>query len=270
MNSSTKLILFMRNKMYAFVLIIPALVFSSCNNDKDEIGTATLKVRLTDAPGDYEAVFVDIQGVEIHASETPDITKGWVALKGIRPGIYDLLTLTNGIDTLIASDIIPAGKLSQIRLILGDKNSVKIGGKILPLKTPSAMQSGLKLQVNTTLQDGIVYTLLLDFDAARSIVKSGGSENYNLKPVIRTILEARSGAIKGLISPAQNAAVFAIAGTDTIGTFTDKNGYFLVKGLEAGTYQVIFQPGNQHTEEIIENVAVTTGVVTNVGTVAIE
>jgi hypothetical protein len=269
MNSSTKPILVMKNKMYAFLLILPALVFSACEN-KEEIGTATLKVRLTDAPGDYEAVFVDIQGVEIHASETPDISEGWVALKGIRPGVYDLLTLTNGIDTLLASDVIPAGKLSQVRLILGDKNSIKIDGQTYPLKTPSAMQSGLKLQVNTTLQDGIVYTLLLDFDAARSVVKSGASENYNLRPVIRTILEAKSGAIKGHISPAQNAAVLAIAGTDTVGTFTDANGYFLVKGLEAGTYQVVLQPGDQQTDEVIENVSVTTGIVTNVGTVAIE
>jgi hypothetical protein len=260
----------MRNQIYAFLLIIPALVFLSCNKDKNEIGTATLKVRLTDAPGDYEAVFVDIQGVEINAGDTPGISDGWVALKGIHPGVYDLLTLTNGIDTLLASDVIPAGKLSQVRLILGDKNSVKIDGQTFPLKTPSAMQSGLKLQVNTTLQDGIVYTLLLDFDAARSIVKSGASENYNLKPVIRTILEARSGAIKGQISPVQNAVVFAIAGTDTVATYTDANGYFLVKGLEAGIYQVVLQPGSEQTEEVIEDVAVTTGVVTNVGTVALE
>lgn len=260
----------MKNQICSLCLAIAQVLFSACDSDKDAVGSATLKVRLTDAPGDYEAVYVDIQGVEIHASETPDANDGWVALKGIRPGVYDLLTLTNGVDTLIASDVIPAGKLSQIRLILGDKNSVKIGGETFALKTPSAQQSGLKLQVNTTLEDGIVYTLLLDFDAARSIVKAGSTENYNLKPVIRTILEAKSGAIKGLVSPAQSAAVYAIAGTDTVGTYADTNGEFLIKGLNAGSYKVVIQPGSEQTNEIIENVGVTIGIVTNVGTVAVE
>jgi hypothetical protein len=56
----------------------------------------------------------------------------------------------------------------------------------LSIEYPSAEQSGLKLQVNQTLQEGIMYHVLLDFDANKSIVKLGNG-GYKLKPVIRTV-----------------------------------------------------------------------------------
>jgi hypothetical protein len=260
----------MKNNFSALLIAMSILSFTACNKDKDGTGTATLQVRLTDAPGDYEAVYVDIQGVEINATNTNDETSGWVKLKNIKPGIYDLLKLTNGLDTLIASDVIPAGKISQIRLILGQDNSLKTDGKTYALKTPSALQSGLKVKVNTTLQDGIIYTMLLDFDASRSIVSAGASGNFNLKPVIRTIVEAKSGAIKGVVSPVQHSAVYAITGIDTVGTYTNADGSFLIKGLSAGTYKVVLESGNDLPLETIENVGVTIGSVTNVGNVAIK
>jgi hypothetical protein len=260
----------MKNNISALLIGLTLLGFTSCNKDKDGVGTATLHVRLTDAPGDYEAVYIDVQGVEINVTETSDDKSGWVKLKNIQLGIYDLLKLTNGVDALIASDVIPAGKISQMRLILGQKNSVKIDGKIHGLQTPSALQSGLKLKVNTTLQEGIIYTMLLDFDASRSIVSAGSSGNFNLKPVIRTVLEAKSGAIKGIVMPYQHSAVYAIAGNDTVGTYTNTDGAFLLKGLAAGSYRVVLQPGSDSSTETIENVNVTIGTVTNVGTVTIE
>jgi hypothetical protein len=260
----------MKKNISALLIVLSVLNFTACNNDKDGVGTATLHVRLTDAPGDYEAVYVDVQGIEINTTETADENAGWVKLKNIKPGVYDLLKLTNGIDTLIASDVIPAGKISQIRLILGQNNSVKIDGKTHALKTPSALQSGLKLKVNTTLQDGIIYTMLLDFDASRSVVSAGASGNYNLKPVIRTIVEAKSGAIKGILNPVQQSAVYAIVGTDTVGTYTSADGSFLIKGLAAGTYKVVLEPGKELPNETIENVGVVIGTVTNVGTVAMD
>jgi hypothetical protein len=45
---------------------------------------------------------------------------------------------------------------------------------------------------------GIMYHVLLDFDANKSIVKLGNG-GYKLKPVIRTVESAISGAIKVLL-----------------------------------------------------------------------
>lgn len=171
---------------------------------------------------------------------------------------------------LISMDLdLPSGKISQVRLKLGDQNSVKIDGETHELKTPSGQQSGLKLKIDATLTEGISYSVLLDFDAARSVVKAGNSGNFNLKPVIRVITAAVDGAIKGNVNPAAaSPAVFAIIGEDTLGTsFANENGNFMILGLDAVTYNVSFAPQSEYAEKTIENVEVAIGNVTDLGTV---
>lgn len=246
-------------------LLLPFL-WLSCDSDNDQ--TARLEVRLTDAPGDYQEVNVDIQAVEIHRGQD-ETSGGWTSLT-IQKGIYNLLELTNGLDTLIASAELPAGQVSQIRFVLGENNSLKVDGNTVPLNTPSGQQSGLKLNVHEQLTAGVTYVILLDFDAARSIVKKGNG-SYQLKPVITAFSEATTGAIKGTVNPAVSLpAVFAIAAGDTVSsTFADASGNFLLRGVPAGTYAVTISPKSGFKETIVDPVDVLTGKVTDVGVVAI-
>lgn len=247
----------------AFTSLFAGMI--ACNSDEKN---ARIQVWLTDAPGDYQEVNVDIQGVEIHASET-DNGKGWKPLN-VTQGVYNLLELTNGLDTLLGDIEIPAGKISQIRLKLGNNNSIKVNGKTFDLSTPSAQQSGLKLQVHETFTEGITYKILLDFDVARSIVKTGNNQ-YKLKPVIRAITEAQDGAITGNVTPKESTpAVYAILNTDTLGTtFCDSTGHFLLRGLPAGSYKLGFAPNENYIAVERNYVTVTLGKVTNVGTTEI-
>jgi hypothetical protein len=135
----------------------------------DGTNNAHLEIRLTDAPGDYQEVNIDVQGIEIRKDDR-NSAAGWKSIE-VQKGVYNLLALSNGLDILLSSVDLPPGKISQIRLILGDNNSIKIDGTKTALTTPSAQQSGLKLNVHAELMEGITYKILLDFDAARSIVK---------------------------------------------------------------------------------------------------
>jgi hypothetical protein len=168
----------------------------------------------------------------------------------------------------LADADIPSGKLHQIRLVLGTNNSIVLKGVSTQLETPSAEQSGLKLNVQQDVKGGILYTMLLDFDCARSIVTTG-SGKYNLKPVIRTVLNAVGGSIKGAVTPASiRTAVYAINGTDTMTTFTDATGGFLIKGLPAATYTLKYWPSDvMYTSQVKPGITVTTGNVTTVDTV---
>lgn len=242
-----------------------SLFWLACSNNDQ---SARLEVRLTDAPGDYEEVNIDIQGVEVH-SEQGNQTGGWKSLN-VESGIYDLLELTNGLDTLIASAELPAGRISQIRLILGDNNSVTVDGQETSINSPSGQQSGLKLNVQADLTEGITYKILLDFDAARSIVKSG--DGYNLKPVIHALSEAASGAIKGIVDPISSSpAVFAIFEGDTVSsTYANETGEFLLRGVPEGSYTVSFSPQDGYEPLQKENVIVTIGNVNDLGTVVIQ
>ena len=249
------------------IFIALALVTLSACND-NEPGTARLVISMTDAPGDYQEVNVDIQSIEVNVSENGD-EAGWITLDNVNAGVYNLLDLTNGIDTVLADEELPAGFISQIRLILGEDNTLKIDDQIEDLKTPSAQQSGLKLQIKSALIAGITYEVLLDFDAARSVVKAGNSGKHNLKPVIRTIVEAQDGAISGIVLPLEaTPALFAIQGSDTLASaFTDENGAFLLRGLAPGSYRVSISPATGYLGQSLENVNVDLGQITDVGTV---
>ena len=247
-----------------WLVFVAAFGLAACSNDEQ---SARLEIRLTDAPGDYEAVYVDIQGVEVNSEFGEG---GWKPLD-VNKGVYNLIEFTNGMDTLLATAILPAGKIEQIRLKLGNDNTVVIGGDTKDLTTPSGQQSGVKLNVHAELLEGITYKLWLDFDAARSVVETG-SGKLNLKPVIRTYTEAQDGAIKGVVTPAESLpAVFAITGVDTVATtYADETGKFLLRGVPEGTYVVSFDPKEGFDPFQKEGVSVATGAVTDLGVVAIQ
>lgn len=168
-------------KLMAFICIA-VWVLAACGKQLD---TSRMRLKMTDAPGDFEQVNVEIVGVEMHYTNKDTGSNGWVAL-ATNAGIYDLLLLQNNITTVLANESeIPAGQVNQMRLILGSKNSVVLeSGVPFPLKTPSAMQSGLKINMNVVFTPDKTYEVLIDFDAGQSIVIEG-NESYLLKPVIQ-------------------------------------------------------------------------------------
>lgn len=147
-------------------------------------GMGAVKINLTDAPGDYLEVNVDIKQVRIHVADSAS-NDGWIDLP-TNAGIYNLLDLQNGIDTTVVdSTFIPAGKVSQIRFVLGPNNSVMTKDSILhDLKVPSGEQSGLKINVHKTIPAGQTLNVLLDFDADKSVNQKGNGD-FSMKPVIR-------------------------------------------------------------------------------------
>jgi hypothetical protein len=250
-------------KKLLFVITI-GLSIVSCKKEKTvaepQREPTPYYVLMTDAPALYNAVYVDIQGVEITGN-------GNSVMLNVNPGIYNLLDFSNGVDTLIATGSLMIDKVQQIRLILGPNNSVVVNNVSHPLQTPSAQQSGLKLQVHQDLQAGVAYYVLLDFDANMSIVDEGNG-NYSLKPVIRTIEIALSGSIKGKIIPlGVFATVVATSGSNSYSSVVNinANGEFIVAGLPPGTYSLTITPVSPYNPITINNVIVTVGTTTNVG-----
>jgi len=238
----------MRTKLVAsafFLSLISLFVFISCKKDSGSDGKARLQVYLTDDPGDYEAVYIDVKDVQINV--TGDSSRGWQSLQGVNAGTYDLLKLVNDEDTILADAEIPSGKLHQIRLVLGTENYVKIKNttSLIKLETPSAQQSGLKLNIQYEVTNDRLYMIVLDFDVAKSIVKTGNNK-YILKPTIRAILNAVGGTLKGVVMPKDfQTAVYAVQGVDTVATtYTGITGGYIIKGLPAGTYNVFYRPTN--------------------------
>ncbi|WP_228852766.1 DUF4382 domain-containing protein [Aegicerativicinus sediminis] len=246
-------------------IAVVAIFFTSCSDNDSNGGaeaTSRISVRLMDAPGDYDAINIEVVDVMVRYGDTeaPESDdEGWVSLNPQNTGVYDLLELVAGNDLLLVDDYeVPAGYIEQIRLVLGDDNEIFIDNVRHDLKTPSAQQSGLKIKVDQEMQAGYYYTFLLDFDADKSIVMAGGSDNIILKPVMRASIEAYTGVIAGQIDPAIPAEVSAVSDGDPIVTYTNDEGYFMIYGATPGNYTITITPeeGSGYLPAIIENVAV--------------
>lgn len=214
-----------------FLALLIAVTVVSCSN-KDEVKVNFL---LTDAPSyeNFQEVNIDLQ--EVYYSTNG----GWNQLT-IQPAVYNLLDLTNGIDTLLAHVYLAQGeRINQVRLVLGTNNSVKTSdGIIHTLSTPSAYTSGLKVNVHQNAAATSEYSIMIDFDANRSIIQNGNGD-YSLKPVIRSYMVQNTSYIDGNIVPNNIAyKVFVTNGGDTISTLSDtlNNNYFKLHGLFSGTY----------------------------------
>ncbi len=253
------------------IFLLSSIVFFSCQkNNNTNDNAARLQVRLTDSPApEIQEVWIDVKEVRINMKDT-----SWITLDGAHPGVYNLLDLTDGKDTLLADAQIPAGDISQIRLILGDNNYIitKNGEKI-ELTTPSAQQSGLKVQIHEVVTGGVLYRLILDFDAGKSIVKAGESGKYILKPVLRVIsFVASGGNLKGVVVPdSVKTAIYAINGVDTVAsTYTNMSGNFLFSDIPAGNYSLSYIPTDSGYKEAQQNISVILGQSAVADTVIVE
>lgn len=251
------------------VLLCCALAFlaSSCKKENSDTvpvkNTSEVTLHLADGPGDYEAVNLDVQRVEFQHE-----TGGTIAFTPIRAGIYNLLDLRNGFDALLSRGEMPPGKISQIRLILGSNNTIKVKGTTYPLTIPSGEQSGLKINVQEELKANIPFEIWLDVDAGRSIVETG-SGKYMLKPVMRTYTSLTDGRIKGYIIPLPPATmIYAIKGSDTISAKPASDGRFMLCGLPEGNYKVWIDAQTGKDLEL-NNVAVSFGMVNDLGTLSL-
>ncbi|WP_226063519.1 DUF4382 domain-containing protein [Kaistella polysaccharea] len=241
------------------------LAFTSCQNDSSTDGNATLKVHLTDAPGQYEKVEVDIQKLELGKSDA-----AWTTLNLAKAGIYNLLDLNNGVDVLLGETVLPAGAVTQLRMILGSENYVTVDGVRHPLATPSAQQSGLKLNWMETLQPDGAYEIWLDFDADKSVVKQGNG-SYLLKPVIRIFSKLTDGQIKGYVAPAEAQTTVKLLNATTnevlMTAIPEANGYFMLRGIPEGSYKLMYD-ALESTKyiDVTKDVTVTYGKVLDLGT----
>lgn len=162
-----------------FLLLLASATLYSCGKDADRAGNAYFSVKMTDAPGDYDSVNVEVIGTEIHYSGG-----GWTSLPTIT-GIYNLLDLQNDVTAvLVDPNIVPAGDIQQMRLILGAQNTVVVDSVSYPLALSSQDKTGLKINVNTSVYAGDSVEILIDFDAHQSIVEQGNG-TYRLKPVVK-------------------------------------------------------------------------------------
>jgi hypothetical protein len=241
----------------------------------------TLTVALTDAPAcGFDAVNVTVNKVRVNKSASAgDTDAGWVDVALSPARKIDLLKLTNGVLDQLGTTSLEAGHYSQLRLVL-DSNANGSANTVLPtggknevaLDTPSAAQSGIKLNGEFDVTAGQKTDIVLDFDACKSIVTKGNGK-YALKPVIRMVQmqsSAKNG-ISGVVATAALANHVTVSaqqqGNIVASSTPDSTGAFTIAALPAGNYDVVITSDNS-AASVIGAVPVTATATTTVSTAA--
>lgn len=245
----------------------------------------SLAMSLTDAPScGYSNVFVTITKLSVNQSSTASTTDaGWVDIP-VPTQRVDLVTLQNGVLAQLGQTPLPEGKYTQMRLLLADNTSaqagqpipnsvVPTGGSETALTTPSAQQSGLKLNVDIDVAANQLADFVLDFNVCKSIVAAGASGKYLLKPVLSVTPHFVSG-VKGSVDA--SIATSAQVMLETPGTSSqapvvvkatapDSTGNFLLEPVAPGTYDLVVTSSG-HVTSVVTGVVVSGSTVTTMST----
>lgn len=241
-----------------------AALLTACGGGGASAPTGTLRLAMTDAPGcGYDHVYVTVTKVRIHPSSTAtDTDSGWREIQVPSVQKIDLLSLTNGVLKELGSLPLPAGRYEQVRLVLSDApqaNGIVLAGtrQEIELRTPSAQQSGYKLQAHFDVSSNQVADMVLDFDACRSIVSAGASGNYNLKPVV-AVTRRLTTQIEGYVDP-------AIASKVVVSTRDPANQLrATVPDSTSGRFVIAYLPESTNYTVVVSGAGLTTAAITGV------
>ena len=259
------------------VAAIASATLVACGGGGDSSATGTLRLSLTDAPAcGYDNVFVTVEKVRVHMSgSASDGDSGWSEVTLATPTRVDLLTLTNGTLMPLGQTALPAGKYTQMRLVLAANsaaaplaNSIKpTGGVETALTTPSGQQSGLKMNINITVAPDTVADFAIDFNACKSFVKAGNSGQYLMKPVL-SVIPIVSTSIVGYVDAAlaNNATAVSaqVGGVPARATMPDVNGKFVLFPVPTGTYDLVISATGR-VNAVMTGVPVTAAGITTIG-----
>jgi hypothetical protein len=256
----------MQNKISRVVLpasLAAAALLSACGGGGGgSAATGTLGVSMTDAPAcGFDKVNVTVNKVRVHQSASAGANDaGWTDIT-VDPtkSKINLLDLTNGVLASLGDAPLPAGHYTQVRLMLDPNNGNSTANSVvlttnpantteLPLFTPSAIQTGIKIPAQFDVLAGQRADLVLDFNACKSIVTRGNGA-YALKPVVQAIPTILNG-IDGFVDPSLlgshvmvSAQQNGVVVRSTVPNAT--TGEFFLARLEPGNYDLVLTADNK-------------------------
>lgn len=252
----------------------------SSSGTSNTSGNGTLRLALTDAPAcGFDAVNVTVQKVRVHQSSSAgEADSGWAEIVLSPAKRVDLLSLTNGVLSELGQIPLPAGRYTQLRLVLADNsNASPLANSVVltnnktevALKTPSGQQSGVKTNIGIDIASNQMADFVLDFDACKSVVTAGNSGQYLLKPVVTVIpryVSGVAGFVDASATASSNASVSLQQGGVVVKTTApDATGKFLLQPVAPGTYTMVLT-GTGRTTMVVTGVVVAANTVTSLNT----
>jgi hypothetical protein len=263
------------------------MVFLACNKESNSgsasipSGQSKMSVYLMDGPFQYYKVLIDIRQVAIkidtamHQSDADDDREWdndwknsiWDTLQ-ISPGIYDLLSLRNGVDTLLATGNYPSGKVLKVRITLGSDNTFftdSLTSYPLVVFGPNPYFDINVRREHVLDVSSNEFKVWLDFNLHKSIFFWSGT--FYLKPYIIIFNDQTTGKVEGLvIPPGASPLVEAYNSTDTAYGVPNWSGGYLIRGMNPGTYSIAVMGHHGYNDTTLSNIVVEGGQTTKAPT----
>ena len=185
--------------------------------------------------------------------------------------MYDLLKLTNGMDTLAANSFAHVGKITKIRITLGPNDTLWTDSTHSYPLTLCDREPYIYARVtnNTidTLANGQVM-LRIDFNVAKSINYEDG--RYCFEPKIICYTDNNTGQLAGIVKPhAANPTIMVYNSTDTSYAMPEEDGGFKIRGIKPATYSMLYKATAPYQDTLVNNVKVVAGQTTAVTTITL-
>jgi len=193
----------MRSRRISWLIAVLCIVLSACGVNGGP-ATGQLKFGITDAPIDSaEAVVIHVTSVTLHGPGGDTTVDVLDPRDGAQGRNIDLLLYQGGQWTGLFDNTVTAGHYSWIRLGLDlTKSYIQINGAKYGLSCTSCNQADYRINSSFDVPADTTLTLMLDFDARKSITDPGMAKaDYILRPTVRLVDSAASGAISGSVDP---------------------------------------------------------------------
>lgn len=168
------------------IVLFGAIIFSvsSCKKNDGDPGQIEI-VLVADTSAPYQKVSVDVQKISIHLV-TISGHASWIDLP-TNKNIYDLLQYSNGnYATLVNPVSSKSGKITQVRFIIGNGNTLKKNNITYNLSLPLGKETGITLSNDLKVIPDEKLCIVLDFNPKESVINISGN-NYQLVPVIKAL-----------------------------------------------------------------------------------
>jgi hypothetical protein len=249
--------------MKKVILMVTVLFFIiGCGEDNGK-----LRILLTDAPPpqNVEHIYLTILGVGIRNADGDAIT--------LQSDYYtvDVIRLTGGYSTSLTYDYstgssfveVEPGDYNSVLIAINDLNLVETDSIQDTLLVPEGTPISYELETDFTVSSSELLTLIIDFDAAKSI--NWESTPYELIPVFRIYHSDEVGFLTGTVKKiavddttelaAKFAVLEAVSTTDTLTTLTDTAGRFSLS-LPEDTYTISAYVEGYATNTTYEDVTI--------------
>lgn len=265
---------------FVFFLFACSKNSSSGSNPNIPPGKSQVSVALMDGPVSYTKVLIDIRQVAVlidtaSKQSDPDADDEWDDnfcgwhrdhdnksviwdTLNITPGVYDLLKLRNGADTLLGAGTYPNGKILKVKITLGSDNTVYTDSATYYPLVVFGSNPYFTVNVrreNVTAISNNDFKLWLDFNLARSIFFWNGE--FLLKPYIVVFNDVITAKLYGQVVPEHSSPlVSAYSGADTLYAIPNEDGRYQFRGVPVGTYSINFKGRDGYHDTTINNIVV--------------